>query len=81
MAQYIIKDIKFAETSDFNFKIHFKYKGLILSTPDMARTISINDIKSTIISAVETTEQRRSDDNYATLKSNFDGKETLTLNG
>ncbi len=81
MASYMITNISFLEVGDYEFQISFSYDGIIIKTPTIPRTAPKTEVDTVVLDAVRLADQKRSDDNYTTLKNLFDGKATLTVTG
>lgn len=79
MANYTITDVRFIENSDYQFQINFGYNGLVLTTPNIDRATNRQEVKMVILETARLSDQKRSSDNYGTLKKRFDGKSTLTI--
>ena len=82
MAEYIIKNIQFKETGDYEFCVTYSYGGILVTTAPIAREGATEDkIKSILLGSVELASQKRDDDNYEAVKTELDGKTTLTITG
>lgn len=79
MTTYTITSLLFRETTDFTFRVSFSYSGVPLETPDMSRTATTDEIKGVIANTVDAYVGKRADTNYQSLKTQFDGKQTVTF--
>ena len=72
MPKYTITDIQFIETSDYQFRVNFRYAGLLLTISNLDRNISQDEVKILVLNTIQLSEQKRADDNYQLLKNTFE---------
>ena len=75
MHTYILKDVKFLEVGDYDFQVQFSYNGLLLRTNHVARGATQEELERVITDTAKLSEQKRSDDNFITLKSKLEKPE------
>jgi tRNA G37 N-methylase TrmD len=66
-----INSISLVEDGDFTFHVSFMYGDHNLVTGELPRTVSQDDVLSTIQGVVDNWESSRADDNFVSLKEVF----------
>ncbi len=81
MAQYTITNVRFIEDNDYQFRVSFGYKELILTTHLLDRSVTPSEVQNIVVSTIHIADQKRSDEGYAELKDTYDNKDTLVVTG